>query len=239
MDNLENPKKKRVYGRKLGRPMHKSRLDVLETLLPQVEIPKDWLTEKGDLTLDKLFAQKPERVHFEIGFGNGEHVIAMMKAYPNDAFIAAEPFINGMSAFLKTVRDENLPIHNLRVLMDDALLVLNSLPDASVDVLYILNPDPWPKSRHHKRRIVSEDNLKIFARALKDGGEMVQTTDVDDLAEWMLTKTVQSPDFDWQAEKPEDWKTPPAGWLATRYETKGSAAGRTQRYLIYRRKPRG
>jgi tRNA (guanine-N7-)-methyltransferase len=233
----ENPiLKKRVYGRKHGRPMHKGRTDVIETVLPILQIPKEKLKEDGSLNPKDVFGCEINKLHFEIGFGNGEHLLYIMNEYPTHHFIGAEPYMNGMSAFLKSLPTPT-PNH-VRVHMDDALMVLNSLPDASVDFLYILNPDPWPKTRHHKRRIVSEENLEIYARVLKDGATMIQTTDVDELAEWMLTKTINCPHFNWLAECPEDWKTAPNGWMSTRYEEKGRLAGRSQTYLIYHREIR-
>lgn len=233
---IEPAKTKRVYGRRQGRPMHQGRRDVIATLLPMLQIQKETLKEDATLFPSDVFGADVGKLHFEIGFGNGEHLLYIMNEFPNDYFIGAEPYLNGMSAFLKS-----LPVptpQNVRVHMDDALMVLNSLPDASVDFLYILNPDPWPKSRHHKRRIVNESNLAVYARVLKDGGLMIQTTDVDELAEWMLTKTINCPHFDWLAERPEDWKTAPNGWMSTRYENKGKEAGRNQTYLIYKRKNR-
>lgn len=228
--------KKRVYGRRQGRPMHKGRVDVIDTILPVRKIPKEVLTEDKSLSVTDMFGEPVTTLHFEIGFGNGEHLLYIMTENPTHHFIGAEPYLNGMSAFLKSLPSPTP--ENVRVHMDDALMVLNSLPDASVDFLYILNPDPWPKSRHHKRRIVNEANLEVYGRVLKDGGTMVQTTDVDELAEWMLTKTINCPHFEWCAEKPEDWKTAPNGWMATRYENKGKEAGRSQTYLIYKRKAR-
>lgn len=228
---------RKVHGRKLGRPMHKTRIEVLDIILPRLEIPKALLQETQSLDPSEIFGVKPKALHVEIGFGSGEHVRALLDAFPDHHVIGAEPYINGMAAFLKDVKD-NPPFERCRVLMDDALMILNSLQDASVDYLYILNPDPWPKSRHHKRRMAHPDNLKIFARILKDNATMIQTTDVDELAGWMASQTVNNPDFEWLAECATDWQTPPVGWLPTRYETKGIAAGRKQTYLQYRRKPR-
>lgn len=213
--------------------MHQGRLDALETVFPKVEVPRSQLTEKADLTPSDIFGVPVDKFHFEIGFGAGEHLHYIMREFPDHHFIGAEPYMNGMSAFIKALPTPTP--ENIRVHADDALMVLNSLKDASVDFLYILNPDPWPKSRHHKRRIVSEQNLEVYARVMKEGGMMIQTTDVDDLAEWMLTKTINCPYFDWTAEKPEDWKTAPNGWMSTRYENKGKEAGRSQTYLIYKR----
>lgn len=216
--------------------MHKGRLDALDDLLPRLAVPAECLGERADLSRDDLFARPVERLHFEIGFGNGEHLHYIMEQHPDDHFIGAEPYINGMSAFLKELPSPEPD--NVRVHMDDALMVLNSLKDQSVDFLYILNPDPWPKSRHHKRRIVSPANLDVFARVLKDGGVMLQTTDVDELAEWMLIQTVSCPHFEWTAKSFDDCKTAPNGWMATRYENKGKDAGRSQTYLKYTRRIR-
>ncbi len=211
-------------------------MDVLQTVLPTLQISKEVLKEDKSVSPSEIFKADVAKLHFEIGFGNGEHLLYIMDENPAHHFIGAEPYMNGVSAFLKSLPSPSP--QNIRVHSDDALMVLNSLQDQSVDFLYILNPDPWPKSRHHKRRIVSPENLEVFARVLKDGATMIQTTDVDELAEWMLTKTINCPHFEWLAERPEDWKTAPNGWMSTRYEEKGREAGRQQTYLVYKRKPR-
>lgn len=234
--NSAEQKKRRVYGRRQGRPLHATRQEALEKLLPTLEIPRDLLREDASLNLKSLFGTQPTKIHVEIGFGSGEHLDLLMERHPQDFFIGAEPYINGMSAFLKTI--ETKPHDHVRVLMDDALLILNSLPDACVDFIYVLNPDPWPKSRHHKRRIISQDNLTVFARVMKDHAQLLETTDVDDLAEWMVTETMNHGAFSWHANSANDWKTPPADWSATRYETKGQQAGRTQTYLLFTRNAR-
>ena len=226
---------RKIYGRRQGRPLHAARQKALDTLLPLLSVEN--FLEKKPLSMAELFPNfSPQKIHFEIGFGNGEHLLHLLNKFPNDAICAAEPFINGMSAFLKNLEPHIDDYKRVRVLMDDALKFLNALPDASIDYLYILNPDPWPKARHHKRRIVSQENLNIFARVLKQGGEMIQTTDVDDLAEWMVRETEAHSAFEWTAESKKDWLTPPNGWDATRYETKGKNAGRTQVYLRYLKK---
>lgn len=225
---------RRVYGRRIGKPLRNKRADVLDTLLPQLALPKEILKEDGSLRLGEIFGAEPKILHVEIGFGNGEHLKWIMEAHPDHHFLAAEPFMNGMSAFLASIEDAKHD--HVRVLMDDALMILNSLPDASVDYLYVLNPDPWPKVRHHKRRMVRPENLDIFARVMKPDATLIETTDVDELAEWMVTHTINHPSFEWMAEKPSDWKTPPEGWMPTRYETKGAQAGRQQSYLIFKRK---
>jgi tRNA (guanine-N7-)-methyltransferase len=211
-----------------------SRQTTLDTLLPDLQLKTEDLKEDGSLDPATLYSKKYARTVLEIGIGNGEHLANMMRARPDAAYIGAEPFINGMTAFLKSINDD--PKNNIRVWMDDALMIVRSLDDASLDAIYILNPDPWPKTRHHKRRIVRLETLAHYHRVLKPGGELIMATDVDDLAEWMLTQTILHGGFDWQAESAADWKIMPTGWFATRYETKGKQAGRSQSYILFKKK---
>jgi tRNA (guanine-N7-)-methyltransferase len=226
-------KKRRLYGRRQGRPLNPSRTRVIEKILPQLSLPGELITEEENLDPDLLFPAPSNPVWFEIGFGNGEHLAALMRANPGNNYIGAEPFINGMAAFLKDIAKD--PKDNIRVWMEDAITVINSLKVGTLDGIYILNPDPWPKKKHHKRRIVSPKNLDRFARVLKPGGWLIMTTDVDDLAEWMLTHTFRHPSFEWTAENRMDWTSSPPGWIETRYEQKGRRQERRQTYLIFRR----
>lgn len=224
---------KRVYGRRAGRPLNKERQDALDALLPECGIASEVLTEKGDLSPAKLFNRPTSSVWFEIGFGNGEHLAALMERHPERAFIGAEPFINGMSAFLKSIKDR--PHNNVRVLMDDAMMIANSLTDKCLDGIYVLNPDPWHKARHHKRRMIRKENLDQFARILKPGAPLIMSTDVPDLAEWMVTEAVNHPAFEWTAERADDWRKPPPDWIKTRYEEKGAKGADKMVYLIFKK----
>jgi tRNA (guanine-N7-)-methyltransferase len=215
----------------MGRPLKKDRLEALEKILPQIAVPENKLT--GDATLDPrtLFPTTYKETWFEIGFGNGEHLAALKEKFTDVNFLGAEPFVNGMANLLKEITDE--PLDNIRVLMDDALLLVHSLTDHSLDRIYVLNPDPWPKTRHHKRRIISQKNLTEFARVLKPGGRLVMATDVDDLAQWMEMQCVEHPAFDWEAKNP-DRQNPPPEWTETRYAFKGKQAGRKQTFLVFK-----
>lgn len=226
-------KTRRIYGRRIGRALNQGRKDVFERLLPVLQISEDKVTQQENLSPGTLFSEPCKETWLEIGFGNGEHLAALMRAQPENAYIGAEPFINGMAAFLKDIKDE--PHDRIRVWMDDAIMLAQSLESECLDGIYVLNPDPWPKKRHHKRRIISQENLNSFARILKPGGQLVMSTDVDDLAKWMVTQCVRHPAFEWTAECADDWRLPPEGWIETRYEQKGSAAGRQQIYLVFRR----
>lgn len=221
---------RRFYGRRQTRPPKGERRGALESLLPRLEIS---LSARLS-SLSPLFSEGSafRKFHLEIGFGNGEHLAGLMERHPEEGFIGAEPFINGMSAFLRSVRDK--PHDNVRVWMEDAIPLVDALPDRSLETIYILNPDPWPKKRHHKRRIVNQENLARFARILKPGGHLVMSTDVADLAEWIVTQASIHPAFVWSAEKADDWRIPPPDWIKTRYERRGIKEGRRQVYLLFK-----
>ena len=229
-ENL-NTKTRLVYGRRKGKAFSASRAAVMDTLYPKRAIPKEILKQDKTTTPQTIFNDDVKTLHVEIGFGNGEHLKWRMEKNPDDHFIGAEIFSNGVAALLKSVSE--MPNENLRVWMDDALIVLNSLPDACVDYLYILNPDPWPKLRHHHRRMVTDSNLDAFARILKPGAILLETTDVAELSEWMASHTEKHKAFDFMNKN--DIYTPPEGWEPTRYENKGKAAGRRQAYLMFKR----
>lgn len=221
--------RRRVYGRRIGRPLKGERKDILERLLPELEIPAGAVTEAGMLDPRTLFPEPYRQLWFEIGFGNGEHLAALMERQPQNAFIGAEPFINGMSAFLKEIKD--VPHQHVRVWMEDAIKVVDSLQPACLDGIYVLNPDPWPKARHHKRRIINAGNLDKFARVLKPDADLVMATDVDDLADWMREQCMAHQGFGCVV----DTRETPDSWIETRYEQKGAEAGRSQTYLIFRK----
>lgn len=229
------PSPPRLFGRRLGRSLKPGRIKVLETLLPRLEIPVDSLTPGLKLAPAHLFPGGPpiSECWMEIGFGNGEHLAALMDRHPDTGFIGVEPFVSGMSMFLKSIRDK--PHARIRVFVDDAMMLIEHLADGCLDGIYILNPDPWPKKRHYKRRIVSAANLDRMARVLKAGGKLIMATDVDDLADWMVTQASRHPAFIWDAQQADDWRRPPAEWIETRYEAKGKQAGRRQTYLFFTR----
>lgn len=229
-DNPDHALNRRLYGRRQTRSLSASKQSVFEESLARLQIPQNVLMQ-GNLTARDIFHKTFEKFWLEIGFGNGEHVKNEALAHPDTAFIGAEPFINGMAALLNSIQDQDTS--NIRVYMDDAMAVINALADNVLDGIYILNPDPWPKKRHWKRRIIQPDHVEKFVRALKPGGKLVMTTDIDDLAEWMCTHASNNTDLIWTANAPKDWQTPPEGWIPTRYETKGVAKGRTQTYLVF------
>ena len=147
--------------------------------------------------------------------------------------IGCEPFVNGMAKMLAAIQAEGLS--NIRLYEGDAGDVIDELPASSSDRVYLLYPDPWPKRRHNKRRFVSDTMLRRLARVVRPGGTFCFASDIDHYVGWTLARVLRSPDFEWTARRPDDWRLPYAGWPGTRYEAKAFREGRTPSYLEFRR----
>jgi tRNA (guanine-N7-)-methyltransferase len=176
-----------------------------------------------------LFDWTPRALWLEIGFGGGEHLAAQAARQPDIGFLGVEPFVNGVAKLLGAIEAEQLA--NVRVLKDDARLLLDALPSGCLERAFILFPDPWPKLRHHKRRIVNRKTLAELARLVRPGGELRLATDDADYARWMLAAILAEPRFLWTAERAHDWREPPADWVSTRYEDKARRNGRRPVFL--------
>lgn len=225
----------RFYGRRIGRKLTKARQGLLETLLPSLQFSADQITKNNDQDPRSFFKTKPQKVILEIGFGNGEHLAEIMRREPQNGYIGAEPFINGMTSFLSEV-SEMPPDQNIRVHMDDVIPLVKSLTPQSIDEIYVLNPDPWHKKRHHQRRIINQDNLSLFSKILKSQGKLIMTTDVRDLIEWMVTEATLHPDFVWTAQRADGWRVPRPDWIPTRYESKGAKGADKMNYLFFEKR---
>lgn len=224
----------RSYGRRTGRVLRPNRRRLLDTLLPTIRVPLD--AAGGDLDPRTLFSGAPDTVWLEIGFGGGEHLAAQAEAHPGIGLIGCEPFVNGVASLLSQVDGRGLG--NVRVLDDDARLLLDRLAEASIGRVFVLFADPWPKARHVKRRFVRPETLDALARVLADGAEFRFASDDMGYIRWTLAMVLAHPAFDWPVRGPADWRRPPADWCETRYEAKAKEAGRTCVYLTFRRRPR-
>lgn len=224
---------RKLYGRRQGRALKNDRARVIKDILPNITIPTTLRQEQQKTPPHACFDTQCSEYWLEIGFGHGEHLTALTQQNPHIGYIGAEPFINGMASFLMDIEHNNH--NNIRVSMDDGMIIARSIKPASLDGIYILNPDPWHKKRHHKRRIINQGNLDVFAKILKPGAQLVMTTDVPYLAEWMCTQTSNHPAFEWSAESQSDWNDKPKEWITTRYEEKGAKGAKKMVYLFYKR----
>jgi tRNA (guanine-N7-)-methyltransferase len=175
-------------------------------------------------------------VWLEVGFGAGEHLAAQAERHREISFIGCEVFENGIVQMLRQM--ERLRLDNVRLFADDARLLMEALPSASVDRVFILFPDPWPKRRHAKRRILSRETLDALAVIMRDGAELRLATDDRNYLCWILEQVTDHSAFEWLARRPSDWRERPEDWPLTRYEKKARAAGRAPFFLRSRRRAR-
>ncbi|WP_428407161.1 tRNA (guanosine(46)-N7)-methyltransferase TrmB [Hyphococcus sp.] len=218
----------RLYGRQQDKPLKRRQQRLMETLLPRISVPME-----GPIDPAALFPLA-EEIHLEVGFGGGEHLAWQAARHPQNGYIGAEPFNNGVGKLLGLVDEAEL--QNVRIHHGDARPLLEALPDASLTRLYVLHPDPWPKKRHFKRRMISPWFFAEAARLLKPGGELRIASDIRDYIRWTLMHAQNAPQFEWTAERAADWKNRPDDWPQTRYEAKSLREGRTPAYLVFRRK---
>ena len=219
------------FGRRKGKALRAGQARLFETLLPSLCID---LQSSAPASLAALFPGGVREVRLEIGFGGSEHLIAQAQLYPDCGFIGIEPFINGMAKALAAIDAKGLT--NIRLHHGDATVVLAWLPSASLARIDLLYPDPWPKRRHWKRRFVQDESVAAIARVLRNGGEFRFASDIDDYSAWTLLRLLRSPDFDWTAERADDWRQPWPDFGGTRYEAKAKREGRTPCYLAFRRR---
>lgn len=221
-------RRRKFYGRRQGHKLHARQAQVFVERMPRLAI--------DDVVPQKLFADQADiaRYGLEIGFGGGEHLLAHARENPTIGYIGSEVFLNGVAKLVSGLDPDHSA--NIRLYHGDARDLIEAMPDACLDFIYLLYPDPWPKKRHHKRRFINPENLHHLSRILRAGGLFYFATDIPDYVNWGLCHIRQHGGFDWVAEKALDWKTPYPAWPGTRYEAKALAAGRVPTYLTFERR---
>jgi len=220
----------RSYGRRRGRALSPRQKALWTQVLPRVALPPD---AHALQRVSNMFAPAVKKIWLEIGFGGGEHLIWQATHNPDVGLIGCEPFEDGVVKALSAIEQEELT--NIRLHADDARPLLRWLPDASIARAFILFPDPWPKKRHHKRRLVSVPTLRDLARVMRPGAELRIATDIGEYARWILLAVREQHSFSWTAQEPRDWRERGADWPPTRYEQKALSDGRRCAYLRFRR----
>ena len=222
------------YGRLRGKHLKLSQEGYLAEDLDDLSPgPVDWDVnpDRTPLDLEALFDGKP--TWLEIGFGGGEHMVHQCALNPDVGIIGCEPYINGVAMLLGKIR--KVGVKNLAVYPGDVRDMFDVLPDASIDRAFLLYPDPWPKSRHHRRRFVTAEHLEPLARVLKPGSIFRVATDIPDYVRQTMEEVPKHP-FEWTAEGPEDWRMAWDDWISTRYEQKALREDRAPHYMTFIRK---
>ena len=230
-DGLIKPPAARLYGRQRSHPLRPRQQRLLDLTLPRLRLPK-----AAAAVPRAAFGGPASALWLEVGFGGGEHTLAQRAAHPDVGLIACEVFENGLCSLLTRLvpdgGEATAPLPDmLRLWDDDARILLQALPDACLDRLFLLFPDPWPKSRHTKRRFVHPQTVALVASKLRPDAEWRIASDDPTYQAWvtevMAAQTLFAP--------AEPSHVRPEGWFATRYEAKAIAAGRTPLYWSFRR----
>lgn len=219
----------RFYGRRKGRRLRQTRQRLVEDLLPELSLS---MPPPGHtLAVRDVFAPGITDVWMEIGFGTGEHLLAQALRHRTVGFVGAEPYVNGVAALLPALVQANLD--NIRVFADDARKLLPALPDACIGRLFVLFPDPWPKTRHHGRRLLSPETIRSLARVVRPGGELRLASDHAGYVRWIMEHITRDRSFRWLARRAADWRNRLPDSPMTRYEQKAIARGQTCMHLRF------
>ena len=225
----------RSFGRRRGRRLSERQQQLLDRVLPRIRAAAE--VEASDIVLSDCLASltrnaaKP--VWLEIGFGGGEHFIWQARNNPSVTLIGCEPFVDGI---VKVLSETELnEIDNIFLHDDDVRPLLRAMPRACIDRAFILFPDPWPKKRHMKRRLISRSLLDLLACALKPGAELRVATDIPDYSRTLLRSVLDHEAFRWAARSNADWRFRAPDWPETRYEQKAVREGRQSCYYRFER----
>jgi tRNA (guanine-N7-)-methyltransferase len=229
-DDLPSPERRNFYGRIRGKTLRASQKDYLAHDLGPLTLRSVARDENPTRATLYLGFAGGRPLWLEIGFGGGEHLVAMAARNPQVFLIGAEPFVNGIAMLLGKVRDAGLS--NLLLHPGDVRDLFDVLPARSLSKAFLNYPDPWPKARHHRRRFVTPGYLGQLAGLMQPGAEFRVATDIPDYVRQTLEEVPQAGfDLVHQAGAGGAW----ADWVSTRYEQKALREGRDPHYLTFHR----
>nr|WP_316862330.1 tRNA (guanosine(46)-N7)-methyltransferase TrmB [uncultured Cohaesibacter sp.] len=218
------------FGRRKGKPLSSGQQRLFDELLPRISLnPTQPIND-----IKTQFVHKPDEIWMEIGFGGGEHLVRQALDNPAVGLIGCEPFVNGVVKALVEIDSQS--IGNIRMYDEDAAHILDWLPEASLDRIFLLYPDPWHKKRHWKRRFVSDRNLERISRVLKPGGIFRFASDIEDYVQWTLEHVARCNWLEEQNDDPDRRLEAWPDWQQTRYEAKALREGRRPNYLTFLRR---
>ncbi len=229
-DTPDEPERRNFYGRVHGKTLRPSQKQYLAEDLDALRlrgVGRDENPDRVPLDLGRALPGEGP-TWLEVGFGGGEHLVHMARRHPDIRLIGCEPFVNGIAMALGRLRQTPAP--NVRLHPGDARDLMDVLPEGSLSRVFLNYPDPWPKTRHHRRRFVTPQHLLPLARCCAPGAEFRVATDIPDYVRQTLEE-VPAAGFGLVTQGAEPWDD----WIATRYEKKALREGRTPHYMTFRR----
>ncbi len=227
MSDEPAPARRNFYGRIRGKTLRASQKDYLANDLAPLTLPGVTREDNRARTpIAPPFAPRP--LWLEVGFGGGEHLVHMAALNPDVGLIGCEPFVNGIAMLLGKIRKADLS--NLTLHPGDVRDLFEVLPPACLSKVFLNYPDPWPKSRHHRRRFVTRGYLTALARVMTPGAEFRVATDIADYVRQTLDEVPQA-GFELTSQGGTPWDD----WFSTRYEQKALREGRPPHYMTFRR----
>ena len=220
----------RFHGRRKGHALSKRRQKLMVDVLPRCSLVFD---RNDSLDATASFGREGN-VWLEIGFGAGEHLIDQALKNPSINFIGCEPYINGVATLLSEI--ERHSINNICIFNDDVRLLLKKLRRSSVDKIFLLFNDPWPKKRHNSRRLISHETLDELSKIMTNESKILVASDDLNLIRSTLNLFYCHHNFFWSADSSDDWKKRYSDSIATRYENKAISVGKDCIYLSFTHK---
>lgn len=194
-------------------------------------LPKIKLNLEGTTNFSKLFKSNIKELWIEVGFGSGEHLKWQLENNKDIAIIGCEPYVNGIANLLELLSEEEL--QRIKIYDGDVRKVFNKMEVNSISKVFILFPDPWPKKKHYKRRLIQTDLLENIYRILKEDGEIILSTDNSDYLTWILHKFLKFDNFCWTAKSRLDFLFKQEKWTKTKYELRANMLGNICYFLQY------
>ena len=215
----------RTFGRAKGKPLSSAQTALMDIEFPKVDFGEAVAAQKNPI------ADIEGPVWLEIGFGGAEHLLFQAEQNPEVTLLGVEPFLNGVVKAVSGITQNGLS--NIRLHRGDARDVLKLLPDASLERVFVLFPDPWHKARHNKRRIINMEFLEDLHRVIKPGGTFRFGSDIIHYVDWTLTRVKRHGGFEWPATDQEQWRIRPDDWPSTRYLEKAIREGRSGHFFEF------
>jgi len=213
------------FGRRKGRPFTKEKEDLISNLLPDIniELPENENSNPKSFFDNNEVDISNKELWLEIGFGDGNHLFHNVENNSDILMIGGEVYAHGIASLLKKITSNILTKARTRIFADDIRLLLSKLQDNSIDKIFVLFPDPWPKKKQNKRRLLNSGFFKELSRVMKKDAIVHIATDHHEYAEFILQQMFESESFEWTAKCKQDWMTPNKYHIETKYQIKNKA----------------